>query len=220
MTKHPALPYLAPFLAFIGMMAVEKSLPLPIEWLYPLRILVTLAVTLIFSRHLISYRPRHLALSVGVGVAVFLIWVGPDVLFHYRSHWLFENSLTGKAATSLPPGLKVNFWFLLFRAGGSTLLVPIIEELFWRAWMMRWLINPDFEKVKLGAYTPMAFWLVAILFASEHGPYWEVGLLAGIAYNWLMLRTKNIGDCTLAHAITNGVLSIYVMAADQWAYWL
>ena len=63
----------------------------------------------------------------------------------------------------------------------------------------------------LGKYVPSAFWIVAVLFASEHGPYWEVGLAAGIIYNWWMVRTRNLADCILAHAVTNGLLAVYVL---------
>ena len=62
--------------------------------------------------------------------------------------------------------------------------------------------------------------MTAALFAAEHGPYWEVGLLAGIAYNWLMIRTRSLGDCILAHAVTNGILCWYVLATGQWQYWM
>jgi uncharacterized protein len=44
-------------------------------------------------------------------------------------------------------------------------IAPVVEELFWRAWLMRWLINSDFRKVPLGTYAPLAFWITAILFA-------------------------------------------------------
>jgi len=59
-------------------------------------------------------------------------------------------------------------------------------------WLMRWLISPQFEKVPLGAYQAGAFWITAVLFASEHGPYWDVGLVAGVAYNWWMVRTRSL----------------------------
>ena len=97
--------------------------------------------------------------------------------------------------------------------------VPILEELFWRGWLMRWLISPQFEKVPLGAYQAGAFWITAALFASEHGPYWDVGLIAGIAYNWWMVRTRSLGDCILAHAVTNACLCGYVVATRHWEYW-
>jgi CAAX prenyl protease-like protein len=99
-------------------------------------------------------------------------------------------------------------------------LVPILEELFWRGWLMRWLIDTDFQKVPPGTYTPQAFWLVAVLFASEHGPYWEVGLVAGIVYNWWMVRSRSLADCIVAHAVTNGLLAVYVVSGGHWQYWL
>ena len=73
---------------------------------------------------------------------------------------------------------------------------------------------------RLGAYSAQAMVITAVLFASEHGPYWDVGLVTGFIYNWLMIRTKSLGDCIWAHAITNGVLSAYVIASNQWQYWM
>jgi catechol 2,3-dioxygenase-like lactoylglutathione lyase family enzyme len=104
---------------------------------------------------------------------------------------------------------------------GSVVLVPPVEELFWRGWLMRWLIRPDnFHAVRLGAYSHYSFWTTAILFAAEHGPYWDVGLIAGVLYNWWMVRTRSLADCTVAHAITNGLLAVYVLYAGHWQYWL
>ena len=85
---------------------------------------------------------------------------------------------------------------------------------------MRWLIDNHFERIPLGTYQTLSFWVVVALFALEHGPYWEVGLLAGIAYNWWMVKTKSLGDCILAHAVTNAVLAVYVIFRGQWQYWL
>ena len=65
-----------------------------------------------------------------------------------------------------------------------------------------------------------SFLIASALFASEHGSYWEVGLAAGLAYNWWIVRTKCLADCILAHAVTNGVLSAYVIFGKQWQYWL
>ena len=167
-----------------------------------------------------SWRPSHALAGITLGTAVFLIWIGPDRLFGYRHFWLFENSLFGSTAGSAPPELRASLEFRIVRAMGSTVLVPIVEELFWRGWLMRWLIDSRFRKVPLGTYAPAAFWLVALLFASEHGPYWEVGLAAGVLYNWWMVRTHNLADCILAHSVTNGLLSAYVLMADRWQYWL
>jgi CAAX prenyl protease-like protein len=212
--------YVAPFVAFVGVMAVERLLPLPPQWLYPVRFLIVAALIATLSWPYLSFRPKAPLASIAVGIAVFLIWVAPDVLFGYRHHWLFDNALTGSASSSLAPHLKNNLPFILLRTSGSALLVPVLEELFWRGWLMRWLINTNFQKVPLGTYAPTAFWIVAALFASEHGPYWEVGLAAGIIYNLWIMRTRNLADCILAHGVTNAILSGYVLLTDQWQYWL
>ncbi len=218
--RRATVAYIAPFIAFVGIMAVERLIPLPLEWLYPVRFLIVAALIGTVSWPYLSFRPSAPLASIAIGVAVFVIWVAPDVLFGYRHHWLFENSLTGSAASSLAPHLKANIGFLLMRALSSAILVPILEELFWRGWMMRWLIDNNFLTVPLGKYVPSAFWIVALLFASEHGAYWEVGLAAGIVYNWWIVRTRNLADCILAHAVTNAVLAGYVVVSGQWQYWL
>ena len=218
--SRATLAYTAPFIAFVGIMAIEKLIPLPSEWLYLVRFLAVSALIASFSWPYLSFRPSAPVASVAVGVAVFVIWVAPDQLFGYRHHWLFENSLMGAPVSSLGTHLKFNVGFMLLRSVSSALLIPILEELFWRGWLMRWLIDNDFLSVPLGKYVPSAFWIVALLFASEHGPYWEVGLAAGIIYNWWIIRTRNLADCILAHGVTNAILCVYVVTTDQWQYWL
>lgn len=222
MFKNPTAGYVAPFIVFVGLMAIERIIALPLEWFYPIRMVIGSIILLTISRPYWSLRADMVWASVAVGIAVFLIWIGPDVIFgtNYRHFWLFQNSLTGSATSSLSAGLKISWIFILVRTIGSTAVVPVLEELFWRGWLMRWLVDKDFQKVPLGKYLPSAFWITALLFASEHGPYWEVGLAAGMIYNWWLIRTKNLANCILAHAVTNGALAIYVIAAQQWQYWL
>jgi hypothetical protein len=218
--RRATIAYTAPFLAFVGIMAIERLIPLPPQWLYTVRFLIVTSLIGVLSWPYLSFRPSAPWASIAVGVAVFVIWVAPDLLFGYRHHWLFDNSITGSATSSMAPHVKVNIGFILLRSFSSALMIPILEELFWRGWMMRWLIHHDFLAVPLGKYVPSAFWMVALLFASEHGPYWEVGLAAGIVYNWWIVRTRNLADCILAHSVTNAVLSAYVLVTDQWQYWL
>lgn len=215
-----AIPYVAPFGAFLALLALDKALGWPPQVFYPIRSFAVLAVILIFSRKVLSLRVSHPFSSFALGFAVFLIWIGPDVLWPgYRTHWLFSNSLTGSPASSLPEAARSDVMFLVFRFAGAALLVPVLEELFWRSFLMRWLVKPEFWDVPMGTFKASAFWMVALLFASEHGPYWEVGLAAGILYNWWMIRTRSLGDCILAHAVTNAWLSAHTIGAKQWQYW-
>lgn len=216
-----AFDYIAPFAIFVGLLALRRLLPLTPELFASLRFVVVTATLAVFSPRVIPLPPGFLLRSLLVGAAVFVIWIGPDVLWPgYRDFWLFHNSLTGAAVSSLPPRFKAHAFFIAIRVVESTVLVPIVEELFWRGWLMRWLIRSDFQNVQPGQYTPFSFWVVAVLFAVEHGPYWEVGLIAGVAYTWWMVRTRSLADCILAHAATNALLAAYVLLFNQWQYWL
>ena len=99
----------------------------------------------------------------------------------------------------------------------SVALVPVLEEIFWRGWLMRWSIDRNFLAVRLGTYQQAAVWLVAVLFACEHGLYWDVGLITGIVYNLWLIRTGTLADCILAHAITKGTLVAYVLRSGPMA---
>ncbi len=217
---NPSFAYVAPFGAFLVLMALGPYVPLQAPIYYPIRVILVSAVLLVCSRNLVRLDASHWGASVLVGVAVFVIWIGPDFLWPgYRSHWLLQNKLTGALASSIPAHDRLTATFLLWRVAGSAVLVPIVEELFWRAWLMRYLISRHFESLPLGAYAAGAFWITAVLFASEHGPYWDVGLAAGVLYNWWMVRTRHVADCIVAHATTNACLAAYVVCAGQWQYW-
>ena len=209
-----------PFVVFYIFLGLQQVSPLNPSIDYPLRVAVLAAVLWFFSRDVIDLRSSRRLETVLLGIAVFVIWIAPDVVFPgYRQHWLFQNSVFGHVSTKVPEEILTSPVVLWTRIIRAVVLVPILEELFWRAWLMRWTISPRFEQIQLGAYSPSSFWLVAVLFASEHGSYWDVGLIAGIAYNWWMIRTKSLGDCILAHAVTNACLCGYVVATHHWEYW-
>jgi uncharacterized protein len=203
---------------FIALLALQALITIP-EWL---RFAVSMGTILAVSRVPLRGGASKPVLSILVGIGVFLIWVAPDAIAPWWHRiFLFDNPIMGHPAGNTPPASKSDPVFLSFRIATSAIAVPVLEELFWRGWLMRWMIDSrDFERVPLGTWAPAAFWVTALLFASEHGSYWDVGLAAGIIYNWWMIRTRNLWDCILAHAVTNGILAAYVVAAGQWQYWL
>lgn len=217
---HPWFPWVAPFALYILIMSAGPYLPISAEWNHILRLLVVTPIVLFCSRKMFSARPVQPVASILVGIVVFALWVGPDLLFpEYRHHWLLSNSITGAYD---PVGtIEANRTpvYMLLRILVSVLLVPVIEELFWRGFVMRILIKSDFLSVPMGTYAREAFWITAILFAVEHGAYWDVGLLAGIAYNAWLVRTRSLADTILAHAVTNGLLAVYVIVLGKWVYW-
>ena len=218
--SSPSAPYVVPFAVFMGLLAAQPYVPLPQSVEYALRCAILAAVLWIFSRRQISFKVVNPLGSISIGLLVIVVWVGPDALIPgYRQHWLFTNSITGQTST-MTEAAKADVVALFFRALRAIVLVPIVEELFWRAWMLRWAANTDFESMPLGSYTTQSFWIVAALFASVHGPYWEVALICGIVWNWWMGKTRSLGDMILTHAVANAALSAYVLATGKWEYWM
>ncbi|HEX3866372.1 MAG TPA: CAAX prenyl protease-related protein, partial [Gemmatimonadaceae bacterium] len=212
--------WIGPFIVFIVWLSVDKYVPIANPGKEIIRDLVILAAILGFSRTLIPTRAPNWLASVGVGVGVFVLWIAPDALVHgWRAHALFQNPITGELRTSIP-STELTPLMLGLRTARAALLVPVLEELFWRGWLPRWLQDSRFTRIPLGQYTPLAFWATAVLFAAEHGPYWDVGLVCGIIYNWWMRRTKSLGDVMLVHGVTNLALSLYVIATAKWVFWM
>ena len=219
--EGPSAPYVVPFGVFMLLLAVQQYVPLPQAVEFPVRCAILAAVLWYFSRNVISFQIVKPLASLAIGVGVFLLWIGPDALIPgYRQHWLFTNSITGEVKTALDVASQTNGIALVFRILRAVILVPIIEELFWRAWALRWIARNDFEALPLGSYTTGSFWIVAALFAAEHGPYWEVGLACGAIWNWWMGKTKSLGDLIFVHAVTNGCLCAYVLLFKKWEYWM
>jgi len=124
------------------------------EWEYLLRPVVLAVILLVFSRQVIDLRVSRPISGVLIGVAVFFLWIGPDVLIPgYRDSWLFQNSMMGHIKDGIAAEHQTNALVLATRSLRAIILVPIIEELFWRGWLMRWLINPSLRLVPMGAFS-------------------------------------------------------------------
>jgi CAAX prenyl protease-like protein len=220
--RHPAIPYILPFGVFVVLLAIQSIVPVPVS----VRFVVSMAAILGVSLPVLRGGPSKPIFDILLGILVFAIWVGPDFLAPNWHHFiLFDNPITGHPAGNTPPLSRNDPVFLFFRIAISVIAVPILEELFWRSWMLRWIAatnshQRDFRTIDSGIFVPLAFWVVAILFAVEHGSFWDVGLITGMIFNWWMIRTRNVWDCILTHAITNAALAVYVVVGGHWQYWL
>jgi CAAX prenyl protease-like protein len=100
-----------------------------------------------------------------------------------------------------------------------TIVVPPLEEVFYRSFGYRYLIKYDFQKVPLNQFDGIAFTMVPVVFGLLH-PQWLAGIMCGFAYQWLVLRKNRLGDAMTAHAITNFLLGVYVVwkGGDAWNF--
>jgi len=212
MTKPEALPFIAPFFLFGVFLTVQGFFPDQHYALYPVVTIAVAAVLVWYRRALPSLRPGAPVVSACVGVAGVVLWIGLDpFLVHY------DQPIAGRNPFQLyPPAVA---WILFgFRVAGIAVCVPIMEELFWRGFLMRWLIKEDFTSVPLGTYQPFSFWATTALFASVHGSQWPLAVIVGALYGGWFVRTKRLGDIMLAHGVTNLLLALSCLATNDWHF--
>jgi uncharacterized protein len=156
------------------------------------------------------FQLNKLLSSVILGVFVFLFWIQLDI------EWLrFGES---KGFVPLDSTGKLLWLHAIPRLIGAAILVPVIEELFWRSFFMRWLQNPSFLAIEPERVRFSALFVSSAVFALEHH-LWFAGLLAGFAYGWLYIRTGNLWYPIIAHATTNAILGLWVVQTGNWQFW-
>ncbi len=175
----------------------------------------------------------HLGLGALVGVVGVVQWIGMDKLLLAGGKWTAWTSFADPAkgfniATDLGADLGPAWaaWgFIAVRLLGAAVVVPFMEELFWRDWLWRTIAAPnDYKLANVGEYDRAAFWLVPIAFAAVH-PQWLLAVVWGLLIAWLLVRTKSLGACIVAHAVTNFLLAAYVLVAwygfgrNEWYFW-
>lgn len=149
-------------------------------------------------------------LAVAAGIGVFLIWIAFEGFYPQIGHSSFDPyTVAGQSTVIGVIGIR------LF---GAVMVVPLMEEIFWRSFVMRFLVASRFKSVPLGQFTWYSFIITAIAFGFEHHR-WLPGILAGIVYAALLYRTRNLFSPILAHAVTNLLLGVYVIHTGQWTYW-
>jgi membrane protease YdiL (CAAX protease family) len=235
--KPELMPFVAPLFLFSVFLSVESYFPGQHYVLYPIVTIVVAAAIGWYWRALPALVPTSVIGSVAVGGVGIILWVGLDPLAMLLDRVLeqFYNgavSDSGFQTWSMPiqeihpAGLDpfavypaAEAWILFgFRLAGISLCVPIMEELFWRGFLMRWLIQENFTAVPIGTYQPASFWITTAFFALVHGPEWSLGVVVGVLYGFWFVRTKSLGDIMLAHGVTNLLLALYCLLSGDWHF--
>lgn len=216
-----ALARCIPFVVFMVLLALRGYLPdtpgLDTRWIYGGQALVVAGLLAYYWR---SYGElvrqnlpdaRETGWAVVVGIAVFALWVQLD------APWMQLGSATASFVPLDADGRLI--WPLIaLRLIGAALVVPVMEELFWRSFLMRWVQNPAFERVDPQTVGIKAIVLSTFVFTLAH-TLWLAAIVAGLAYAWLYRRTGKLWTAVIAHAVTNAMLGVWVIRTGRWEFW-
>lgn len=225
-TGSPLLARVAPFAIFVILTALQDRFgEMARYWIYLGKTLAGAGMLAVVWRHAAELEWRLSWEAVLAGVGVFGIWVGLD------GHYPTTQALLEKWHLAKPagrPGWNPNvafgsdsglaIFFCAVRIAGSALVVPFIEEVFYRSFVYRFIAAKEFLSIPLQRFIPMPFFVTSLLFGFAHQE-WLAGMLCGLCYQGLVIRKGRLGDAVTAHGITNLLLGLWVVWKGAWHFW-
>ena len=218
----PLLARVLPFVVFLVLTSCQGSLgPESHFWVYLAKCVIG-AWMIWVTWPLVSEMRWAISFEALIaGTLVFILWVALDVLYPKFSQpndsWDLQKQFGS---------LSVMVWFFAgVRLVGSTLLVPMLEEVFYRSFLYRYILAPNWMFTAYNSFAVKPFLITSIVFGFTH-QQWLAGIVCGMIYQLLVIRTNRIADAITAHAVTNLLLGAWVITqgfgyADkpQWHFW-
>ncbi len=241
--QNPWLVCLLPFAAFMLAGSFEPSRPPKPSprtviaaaqhnyiLIYSLKIVLTLqAMVFVWPGYRQYPRRLHfLAIVVGLVGAFAWIWLSlwqhgwmPELADKTGIEWfrsLGQRSGFDLLAEKFCSDRRLMYGFFLVRIFGLGFVVPVIEEFFLRGFLMRYVMKERFWEVPFGEVNRTAVIVGTLVPVLMHPQEAVAALVWFSAITWLMVRTRSIWNCVVAHSITNLLLGVYVASSDNW--WL
>lgn len=186
----------------------------PRFWVFPLQTFVCAWLLWRGWKYYELQAPRGTAWWLGIGVLVLLLWIAPQ-------EWLgAAPRREGFDPTYFGPSGGAFWTTVALRFARLVIVVPLLEEIFWRGFLLRYLIRDQFLTVPFGSFSWLSFIVVTAGFTTVHlAEDRPAAALTGMLYNLVAYRTRSLSACVLAHAVTNLLLGIYIMRTGQWGFW-
>lgn len=223
--RRDFLAYTLPFIAFMVFLALSQLigdtfkesgnflLAQPKYWIFPLQTVVCAGILAWFWKQY-PFALKGILLGLAAGILALLVWISPQLLFG-------QPPRTDGFNPDLFADSPALYWLTVAaRFARLVIVVSLLEEIFWRGFLMRYLINEKFTSVPFGTYAPLAFFGTAIAFMLVHQPSdYIAAFITGLIYNGLAVYTRSLLACVVAHAVTNLILGLYIMNTKQWGFW-
>ncbi len=228
--ENPVAAYVVPLLCVVGTALVTETFAESIDWLYGVRLVPAALALAYFGGKLGGslqepwWAHRGAALGTLVGVAAFGVW-----WLLTAPAWLptvfFLTARPGPEANAaliaplVPLTSTTSVLWIALRAAGAILVVPVVEELAFRGFLLRRLVQREFDELPFTRFDIVAVLVSSVIFGLLHGA-WVAGTACGVMYAWAQQRTGGLTAPVVAHSVTNALLALYVFATGQWWQWL
>ena len=213
--SSPLLARVAPFTAFVALTFCQGLFGEASRyWFYFAKTIIGAWFVWVMRPMVLEMKWKFTWEAVVVGIAVLVIWIGLDGFYP-------EFGTAGKSwnpNAQFGEGGALAWLLIVARILGSSIVVPPLEEVFYRSFFYRYITKPDFQSMSLGQFNWMSFLITSVVFGFAHHE-WLAGILCGFAYQGLVCWKKRLGDAIVAHAITNFLLGLWVVWKGAWHFW-
>ena len=186
----------------------------PAFLVYPIQTLACLGILVFYWRRYPWKPVCGLGWGVLAGLGALGIWLAPQLLLGQAPRTEGFNPELLKDQPALYTAT------IAFRFLRLVIVVPLLEEIFWRGFLMRYLAKERWTELPFGACNQMSFLVTAAAFALVHQVAdMPAAFLTGLLFNAVAVKTRSLAACVIAHAVTNLALGIYIMRTGQWGFW-
>jgi hypothetical protein len=220
-----ALPWVLPFALYLVLTQIPLQFPSHYPLLYTLCVMMVGIVTIgLLRRKGLLRCHRQIPAGIVFGLAGIALWIFlADLDLERHLFTLLPEGLRPQPRAAFNPFLEIahpvaRWSFIAVRLVGIAVLVPVAEELFWRGFLLRWIIAPDWQAVETGRYSFKSFFWVTLLFTLAH-PEWLAAAIYCMMMNLLIYWKKDLWNCIIAHSVSNLCLALYVLATGAWNLW-
>lgn len=212
----------------------------PEQWIYPLQTLTCLACLIIWRKGVSwDWKWKPALIGCVFGIIGISLWLLPTIMadripgelreyfgnpaFEWYKYILGIDHRTEGFNPSDAFADHSPMWYaaLALRFLRAVVVVAFVEELFWRGFLMRFLINDDQPwSVPFGTHSWKAYWITTIAFMLVHQPVDYMGAYFYGSLTYLLaVATKNLGATIIMHAIANLCLGYAAMSWGKYGLW-
>ncbi|MFT3991771.1 MAG: CAAX prenyl protease-related protein [Luteolibacter sp.] len=204
----------------------------PAQWIYPLQAVAVFGVLVFYRKfYRFDWSAKWCVTGAIFGAVGIGIWLLPTTLF---DHWKLTQNPGGlleflgvvQRKDGFDPHLFENpaaYWTsLTLRFFRAAVVVALMEEIFWRGFLMRFVLDweGDYWKQPFGRAHWISYLVVTGLFVMAHGAADRpAALVYGSMTYLLCVWSKNLGACVVMHAVANFLMGVYIMAYGKYGLW-